>query len=170
MASAATVAHQASSLQLDLGIDLGLGLGLGLGLNVGLETPQAQDRNLNLDLNLNEEWKQKQRVCGPRPPNAAAKEIAGDESASPELLLEIYEAERGVLPCAERLTPERRQYCELRLRAGLTAAEFGLAVRRAAQTPFLAGGGDRGWRANFDWFVGNDTNIRRVLEGCYEPH
>ena len=30
------------------------------------------------------------------------------------------------------------------------------------------GSGDRGWRANFDWFVANDTNIRRVLEGCYD--
>jgi hypothetical protein len=65
---------------------------------------------------------------------------------------------------------ERRRQCVLRLAAGLSTEEFALAVRRAAQTPFLAGGGDRGWRANFDWFVANDTNVRRVLEGCYEPH
>src|SRR6185437_714899 len=37
-----------------------------------------------------------------------------------------------------------------------------------AATPFLAGGGDRGWRANFDWFISGDTNIQKVLEGCYE--
>ena len=48
--------------------------------------------------------------------------------------------------------------------------EFALAVRRAAQTPFLAGAGDRGWRANFDWFIANDTNVRRVLEGCYDSN
>jgi hypothetical protein len=45
-----------------------------------------------------------------------------------------------------------------------------MAVRRAAQTPFLAGGGERGWRANFDWLIANDTNARRVLEGCYDSN
>ena len=42
-------------------------------------------------------------------------------------------------------------------------------MRRAAATPFLAGEGARGWRANFDWFIANDTNVRKVLEGLYEP-
>ncbi len=97
------------------------------------------------------------------------KTNARKRSGSPEQLLEIYEAGRGALPAAERLTAERRRQCARRLAAGFTAADFALAVRRAAQTPFLAGGGERGWRANFDWLIANDTNVRRVLEGCYEP-
>ena len=40
---------------------------------------------------------------------------------------------------------------------------------RAAATPFLAGEGDRGWRASFDWLIGNRSNARKVLAGEYAP-
>jgi len=73
------------------------------------------------------------------------------------------------LPAAAALTPERRRQCALRIRAGLGSEEFDAAVRRAAATPFLAGQGARGWRASFDWFIANDTNVRKVNEGVYEP-
>jgi hypothetical protein len=141
-----------------------------LQLNLSLELPQAQDGNWDLNLNRNQdESRKKTSLCVPAQINSAAKEKVERDTGSAEQLLEIYDAERGALPCAERLTVERRRQCMLRLAAGLAAEEFALAVRRATQTPFLAGGGDRGWRANFDWFVANDTNVRRVLEGCYEP-
>ncbi len=42
-------------------------------------------------------------------------------------------------------------------------------MRRAAATPFLTGQGVRGWQASFDWFIANDTNVRKVIEGVYEP-
>jgi hypothetical protein len=138
-----------------------------LQLNLGLELAQAQDRER--DLNKNQKERNKQTLlCASLQANSSAKGDTGESPSSPAQLLEIYEAERGSLPRAERLTPERRRQCVLRLTAGLASAEFRLAVRRAAGTPFLVGSGDRGWRANFDWFVANDTNIRRVLEGCYD--
>jgi hypothetical protein len=83
-------------------------------------------------------------------------------------MLAIYEAERGALPHVGRMSEERRRLCQQRLRGGLTMAEFRAAVRRAAATPFLAGTGERGWRANFDWLIANDTNARKVLEGLYD--
>ena len=88
---------------------------------------------------------------------------------SAEELLEIYQRECGPLPAAADLTPERRRQCALRIRAGLGSQEFDAAVRHAAATPFLAGQGARGWRASFDWFIANDTNVRKVNEGVYEP-
>ena len=142
-----------------------------LQLNLGLELPQAQDGNWDLNLNRNQDESGKPKpMYVPAQLNSPGKGKAERDTGSPEQLLEIYDTERGSLPCAERLTVERRRQCVLRLAAGLSTEEFAQAVRRAAQTPFLAGGGDRGWRANFDWFVANDTNVRRVLEGCYEPH
>jgi hypothetical protein len=42
------------------------------------------------------------------------------------------------------------------------------AVLKARQTPFCCGAGSRGWRANFDWFITNDTNCVAVLEGKYD--
>jgi hypothetical protein len=32
----------------------------------------------------------------------------------------------------------------------------------------LAGEGARGWRASFDWFIANDTNVRKVIESVYD--
>jgi hypothetical protein len=87
----------------------------------------------------------------------------------PEALLEIYEDERGELPAAGALTPERRRRCAHWLAAGFTPEEFGAAVRHAAATPFLAGAGDRGWQASFDWLIANRSNVRKVLEGEYAP-
>jgi hypothetical protein len=136
------------------------------GLEQEVEEPQAQDWDLGLDLE-----REKQEVC-PAPPLVmpAASEMQTQACRhSPEELLEIYETERGALPRADGLTPERRRRCAHWLAAGLTPEEFRAAVRRAAETPFLAGGGDRGWRASFDWLIANDSNVRKVLEGAYEP-
>jgi hypothetical protein len=41
-------------------------------------------------------------------------------------------------------------------------------VTDAQATPFLRGEGDRGWKADFDWFVANDQNVIRVLESRYD--
>ena len=143
-------------------------------LKLGLEAPQAQE--------WNRDWKEeKGRTDTPGcvPPNRASESAPARQAGravpgrprpvSAEELLETYERERGPLPGAAALTPERRRQCALRIRAGLGSEEFGAAVRRAAATPFLAGEGARGWRASFDWFIANDTNVRKVLEGVYQP-
>jgi len=142
-------------------------------LKLGLEAPQAQEWNVD----WNEEKGRTDTVrC--MPPNLLSESTRAQQDAavpgrtrpaSAEELLEIYERERGPLPAAATLTPERRRQCALRIRAGLGSEEFGAAVHRAAATPFLAGEGARGWRASFDWFIANDTNVRKVLEGVYEP-
>jgi len=135
-------------------------------LKLGLEAPQAQEWNGDW-----EEKKGRTDTPGCAPPNRPAESanVQQLDRASAEELLEIYERERGSLPAAVTLTPERRRQCALRVRAGLGREEFGAAVRRAAATPFLAGEGARGWRASFDWLIANDTNVRKVIEGVYEP-
>lgn len=109
-----------------------------------------------------------------RPRGTMPADLARDESRiavfTPEMLLEIYERERGELSAAGAMTPERRMRCERWLAAGFTPHEFGAAVRCAAATPFLAGDGDRGWRANFDWLIADRCNVRKVLEEEYAPH
>jgi hypothetical protein len=137
-----------------------------LTLKLGLEAPQAQDWVLDLERNRE---KTQERASAPATCKTAMNAPEAEAAPSPEQMLEVYDAERGALPAAERLTPERRRQCTLRLAAGLSLAEFRAAVRRTAATPFLAGGGERGWRANFDWLIANETNIRKVLEGRYDP-
>jgi hypothetical protein len=105
------------------------------------------------------------------PPNRLSESARRQQPdrATAEELLETYERERGPLPPAVTLTADRRRQCLLRIRAGLGSEEFAAAVRRAAATPFLTGEGARGWRASFDWFMANDSNVRKVIEGVYEP-
>ena len=156
-------------------------------LKAGLEDAQAQDWNSDWD----KEREETPAGASVSPAGFSSRETRSGEAAAamhetappeteqeadasreqmPLHMLAIYEAERGGLPAAERWTQERRRRCAQRLAAGLTLEDFRAAVRRAARTPFLTGTGDRGWRANFDWFIANDTNVRKVLEGLYDAH
>ena len=162
------------------------------GLKPGLEQPQEQDWNLYSD--LKEDLEREKTVCLPpqRAKNcptakssstspqelrfehtpqahAAREEEDWELVCTPEVLLEIYEAERGGLPPAGAMTSERRARCARLLADGVTPGEFRAAVRLAAATPFLAGEGDRGWQASFDWLVANRGNLRKVLSGEYAP-
>jgi len=134
-------------------------------LKLGLEAPQAQDWNMD--------WKKERKreetpARVPADHSLECENAQQDPAVSAEELLEIYERERGKLPGGVTLTPERRRQCAQRVKSGLGREEFRAAVHRAAATPFLAGEGARGWRANFDWFIANDTNVRKVIEGVYD--
>src|SRR5690349_18953904 len=134
-----------------------------------LEETQAQDWDLSLDSEKNSDL-ERQKVCPGSQHPQEHRILDHRAEAIPEMLLEIYERERGELPAAGSMTPERRKRCERWLAAGFTTEEFAAAVRCAAATPFLAGDGDRGWRASFDWLIANRHNVRKVLQGEYGPH
>ena len=155
------------------------------GLKHGLEGAQAQDWDLGLDSEKDLEKqvclppRRMQNGLGAEAPAAAPSFSEATSDAAPEIraaecaaeeLLEIYERERGELPAAGALTAERRRRCAHWLAGGFTPEEFRAAVRRAAATPFLAGDGNRGWQASFDWLIANRSNARKVLEGEYAPH
>ena len=90
---------------------------------------------------------------------------------------------RGEIPYSQILK-EYNQLCEttnLRpirsitgKRKTQTAAQFkeyGLsgffnAFEKIAASIFLCGGGDRGWKADFDWLI-SPANMQKVLEGKY---
>ena len=156
-------------------------------IKLALEAPPAEDMDLSLDL------ERKERKTVPRESSSvSASEVSGEPRSQTDMrclaeptvdashsepatageaaakMLEIYEAERGLLPEAGLLTHTRQRRCAQRLAAGLTLDAFRDAVRRAAATPFLAGAGERGWRASFDWLIANEANLRKVLAGCYE--
>ena len=153
------------------------------GLKVKVEETQAQDWDLDLNLDLEKRCQHPNTPksgarWGPRFPATPPQQIqergnptpqALPSETAPEELLAIYEAERGALPPARILTAERRGKCAQWLAAGFTADDFRAAVRRAATTPFLAGAGERGWRASFDWLIADAGNARKVLHGEYAP-
>lgn len=67
---------------------------------------------------------------------------------------------------------ERRKQCRTRLakNPGKFIDQFTRAVKKAQETPFLRGEGSKGWRADFDWFISNDRNVVKVLEGKHDHH
>ncbi len=150
-----------------------------------LEAAQAQDWGLDLEKDLEKEVSpaapipvrssgltgSQMRTC--QFDRATARDTSGEIAqcaTAPEDLLAIYEEERATLPPADAMTPARRRRCARWLAAGFTPGEFRAAVRLAAATPFLAGDGDRGWKASFDWLIANPGNVRKVLAGEYAPH
>lgn len=51
-------------------------------------------------------------------------------------------------------------------------SEYGIEKMQAAakiilSVDFLSGKNDRNWKADIDWFLGNDTNISKILENKY---
>jgi hypothetical protein len=101
---------------------------------------------------------------------------SGDgERASPKILFEIYKQQNQSLPEVKALTAERLRKCRSRIDQAVRdgcleqyLADFSEAVKKAQQTPFLRGEGNRGWRASFDWFIANHVNVYAVLEGKYD--
>ena len=91
-------------------------------------------------------------------------------SRTPEVLFEIYKAENKSLPQVLEFGPERRDKCRRRLARDPEKFidQFTRAVIKAQEVPFLRGEGDRRWKADFDWFIANDRNVIRVLEGRYD--
>ncbi len=116
----------------------GLGLGLGLGKGVGVGE------------------------CASHTPPPPAQGVCVQ-------LVAIWNAARGTLAEVLQLTEKRRQKILARTRKdALFPEKFEAAIRKARDTPFLCGAGARGWRADFDWFIANDTNIVAVIEGKYD--
>jgi hypothetical protein len=88
-------------------------------------------------------------------------------SARPEEFANLWNSLRGPLPKVREFTESRRRKIKVRINEGLTLAKFEEAIRRCVSTPFLVGENDRGWQADFDWLIENDTNMTKVMEGKY---
>jgi uncharacterized protein YdaU (DUF1376 family) len=94
----------------------------------------------------------------------------GTPGSRPDDFVATWNEMCGGLPKVTALTDVRRRKIQTRYQAGLRMEEFTQAVNLCATTPFLNGSNGRGWRADFDWLLTNDTNIVKVREGKYgEP-
>lgn len=91
-------------------------------------------------------------------------------SRTPEVLVEFYKARNQKLPQVLEFNPSRREKCKRRLARdpGKFIDQFTRAVIKAQETPFLRGESERGRKADFDWFIANDQNVVKVLEGRYD--
>lgn len=76
-------------------------------------------------------------------------------------------ASRYHLPSINNLTTTRIRHLKARIKEAGGEAEFWAAVEGSlAASPFLKGENNRGWRANFDFFM-QQSSFQKVLEGAY---
>lgn len=76
-------------------------------------------------------------------------------------------ASRYKLPTITSLTTTRIRHLKARIKEAGGEAEFWAAVEGSlAASPFLRGENNRGWRANFDFFM-QQSSFQKVLEGAY---
>jgi hypothetical protein len=97
------------------------------------------------------------------------KQEAADAAVcfSPENLLAIYDQKRGSLPGVRELSPQRLSKCRQRLlnhkvETQKYLADFEQSVEHASRIGWPT------WTPTFDWFIVNDTNYLKVLEGNYD--
>lgn len=72
------------------------------------------------------------------------------------------------IPKCRELTDERRRKIRARLAKRPLLTEWRTVFERIQASAFCRGETDRGWRADFDWVMRNDTIPARVLEGKYD--
>lgn len=76
------------------------------------------------------------------------------------------EAAKAAIPRLKKLTTERCGMLSARIKEnGAEAVEE--VIRKAASSSFLNGGGDRGFRADFNWLM-RPRNFIKILEGNYD--
>lgn len=74
---------------------------------------------------------------------------------------------RNELPSVRSVTNGRRKHINARLSEPFFRDNWQVAIHRLLQSPFLTGTNDRGWRADFDWFMKPDS-VPRIMEGKYD--
>lgn len=83
-------------------------------------------------------------------------------------LQEAWNGNSGPLPRVTALTDKRRAKLRLRWLEVPNMEYWRLVIRRVAASKFCQGKSDRGWIADFDWLIANDTNHVKVMEGKYD--
>jgi hypothetical protein len=108
----------------------------------------------------------------------SAAAAASSPEATPKLredfraqdLLELWNATtKPPIPRCRELTDDRRRKIRTRIAARPSLAEWRKAFEAIQSTPFYRGENDRGWTADFDWVLKNDTTITKVLERARTP-
>jgi len=74
------------------------------------------------------------------------------------------------LPAVEKLTPQQHRRLLVRLKEHTFLQHWRTVFDKIAESAFLTGSNRRGWRADFDWIIRNQTNYRKVLKDAYYDH
>ncbi len=74
------------------------------------------------------------------------------------------------LPQIKNWSRERNEKLATRCTSEFFLANFQDALKKIMGSSFCKGKNDRNWKASIDWFLANDTNYIKALEGKYDDH
>jgi len=94
------------------------------------------------------------------------KNRTGEKAPADTAFFDRWNRKPG-LPKIRAITNGRKAKLRARLREKTFADNWGKIIDQIAASDFLIGKNDRGWRADIDWVLANDTNYAKVLEGKY---
>lgn len=72
------------------------------------------------------------------------------------------------LPKILEWSKERKEKLGVRLESEHFRTNWRPAIERLARSSFALGKGNTGWKADINWFLSNDTNYVKILEGKYD--
>lgn len=95
---------------------------------------------------------------------AEVKEISPVESI--DVVVDYWNS-KSKLSKVVALSASRKAKLAKRMKEEYFRLNWREAIDKIASTPFLTGDNDRKWRASFDWFIENDSNYIKAVEGIY---
>ncbi len=97
--------------------------------------------------------------------NSVNGSAGADIRTQPEMLLDLWNENRGTLPKAVALSTKRTKHAEARLKENPDLNYWLQVIQRMAASNFCSG--TKGWTATFDFFLKPDTHLK-VIEGTYD--
>ena len=92
------------------------------------------------------------------------KHVCGAEN-----LVEVWNIQAAVLqlPTVRVVTAKRKAVIAQRLREDFFAENWEEALRKIGSIPWMLGQGEKGWKANLEFFLRPDTVVK-IMEGQYD--
>lgn len=112
-------------------------------------------------------------IASPSPSPIAKEKTSSSEPepSSPEIQMafSIYNevAKRNSIPIAQKLSEQRKKGLKARLKDAGGLEGWRIAMEKVDGNPFLTGKGERGWKADIDFFL-REQAFTRLMEGKYD--
>ncbi len=131
--------------------------------NLKVESPLLKEKHESESLLLKEKHEPTLRKT-----LTITKGTEKEKIREPEQAFVDYWNSKGNLPTVKLLTAQRRAKLRARFAEPLFSEHWRGIIDKTAQSDFLTGKNDRGWKATFDWLAKNEGNYAKILEGNFD--
>lgn len=119
---------------------------------------EIEKRDKRIELEKEGDIQEGKTPSCPRPSDSPPADIC-------QRIMELYNTICISFPRMTKLSETRKKAIKARTKQ-YTIDDIEKVFRMAESSPFLKGGNDRNWTANFDWII-KDSNMAKILDGNY---